>query len=108
MESKLIEIFNHFTKDNPGAQDMKLLEEYEEMIVAFIYYQTHRNKDAFMDVLGEMLDFAVILSQKAIVEYGENFEEIEAMFKHRVNRTHGIVKEMKVTGKSYTELRRNI
>lgn len=106
MQSKLIENYNFFTKENPKSQDDKLLEECIEFDLAYAEYLVEPTKANFIAMLGEELDVLNLLCQKAIVEYGLNMDEIEAMFKLRIDRTSEIIKRMKLTGKSYKEIRR--
>ena len=110
---RLIKIYKTFGKDN---QFKKLLEEFQELFDAFRQYKLGRytnteTKADFIALMDELNDFRVLVSQIAIVEYGMNTAEIEAMLNSKVNRTIKIIDQIE-PGKDklqeYTRLRRNI
>lgn len=101
----LITIYRFFTKHNPKAQDKKLDEEITELIEAYNTYKHTPNKANFMAMLLEVADCSVITHQKAIVEYGLNMDEIQAMYNMKVERTIKLIKECNGDPEKYDEVR---
>ena len=108
MQSKLIQIFNFFTKLDKESQFDKLDEEYREFNHAYKVFRNFRSKENFENLILEVIDVAILLAQIGIVKFGYSLMELINMAKSKVNRTKLIISEMKSSGESYDEVRNRL
>jgi len=104
MYKKIIE---HFGKEN--QIDKLVDEEMQEFRQAIILYALNPSRSLIDNVIDELNDLTVLVKQLAISEGYEYVEISDKMYGGqlmKVDRTVKIIDEMKLTGKSYEEIRK--
>ena len=99
MENKLIQVY----QIEPETKHKKLLEELDELNVAARQYRKSGN---IYPVLKELADVSIIILGIAIYKHSVTLSEFKYIVNDKLGRSIRIKRKMKVTGKTYDQIRR--
>ena len=102
MNNKLMQIFAYFGE---SEQKLQIVKEFVEFKIAFKDWYKEPTKENLMELVDEMNDMNIMISQFAL-DKGISCQEIESMKYNKVGRTLEIISKIESEGRTYEEIRK--